>query len=205
MKEEHNAKEQLLRAGKEEFLENGFERASLRKICKKAGVTTGALYFFFENKEDLFCQIVSDTVMQMENLAKELTRSELSGEIKSSDTDKRLMEFLWVNRSQIKLLMDKSEGTRYENFKREIFEQMEKNFSLFFKKYSKLNEDKNLIRVLVEMRMRGYMELIYGDYPLEEIVRLSDMIGCYADGGFESLLRKFGNGPENEQINKQEM
>lgn len=205
MQEKYHAKEQLLKAGKEEFLEKGFEKASLRKICEKAGVTTGALYFFFENKEDLFCRIVADTIRQMENLAGELNRSELSGESGSAEADKKLIEFLWLNRSQIRLLLDKSEGTRYENFKSKIFEQMEKNFSLFFEKCSKLNEDRHLIRVLVEMRMRGYMELIYGDYSLREVMRLSEMIGCYADAGFAGLLKKYGNAPENGQMNHMEM
>ena len=39
---------------KEEFMEKGYNKASLRSICSKAGITTGALYFFFENKEDLY-------------------------------------------------------------------------------------------------------------------------------------------------------
>ena len=29
-----------------EFMEKGFLKASLRSICREAGVTTGALYFF---------------------------------------------------------------------------------------------------------------------------------------------------------------
>ena len=33
-------------------------KASLRNICKEAGVTTGALYFFFKDKEDLFAALV---------------------------------------------------------------------------------------------------------------------------------------------------
>ena len=44
----------------EEFLEKGFMKASLRSICKKAGVTTGALYFFFEDKDDLFASLVQE-------------------------------------------------------------------------------------------------------------------------------------------------
>ena len=37
-------REALLKSGKEEFLAHGFEKASLRVICKKAGLTTGAFY-----------------------------------------------------------------------------------------------------------------------------------------------------------------
>ena len=41
-------KEDLIAVAKQEFLDKGFEGASLRTICKKAGVTTGAVYFFLE-------------------------------------------------------------------------------------------------------------------------------------------------------------
>ena len=34
----------LLKSGKEQFLAHGFEKASLRTICKEAGLTTGAFY-----------------------------------------------------------------------------------------------------------------------------------------------------------------
>ena len=50
----------ILDAAKKEFLEKGFMKASLRSICKKAGVTTGALYFFFEDKDDLFASLVQE-------------------------------------------------------------------------------------------------------------------------------------------------
>lgn len=44
----------LIQCAKKEFMEKGFAGASLRGICQKAGVTTGALYFFFQDKDDLF-------------------------------------------------------------------------------------------------------------------------------------------------------
>ena len=55
---DYEKRELLISAAKEEFLEKGYNKASLRSICAKAGVTTGALYFFFENKADLFSAIV---------------------------------------------------------------------------------------------------------------------------------------------------
>lgn len=205
MKENQDTRALLMEAGKEEFLKKGFEKASLRKICEKAGVTTGAVYFFFENKEDLFHEIVAGTVKQLEALVRELTAEELGGGGSSSDSDKRIMEFLWNNSSEVQLLLEKAEGTRYEMFKHEIFSQMERNFSLFFQKYGNFKEDKNLIKVLVEMRMRGYMELIYGGYPLEEVLRLAELVGYYADGGFESLLEELKKAPQSKQNKTKDM
>ena len=62
MKDEKETKSKLLASAKAEFLEKGYINASLRSICKNAGVTTGALYFFFRDKEDLFDSLVAPTM-----------------------------------------------------------------------------------------------------------------------------------------------
>ncbi|MDR1082358.1 MAG: TetR/AcrR family transcriptional regulator, partial [Coriobacteriales bacterium] len=48
----------IIASAKKEFLENGFANASLRKIAKGAGVTTGALYQHYADKETLFKSLV---------------------------------------------------------------------------------------------------------------------------------------------------
>ena len=55
--EETRAK--LIASATEEFHRCGFESASLRRICANAGVTTGAMYFFFKNKDELFEAVIS--------------------------------------------------------------------------------------------------------------------------------------------------
>ena len=56
--ENKETRQHLLECAKREFLEKGYMKASLRNICKEAGVTTGALYFFFKDKEDLLAAAV---------------------------------------------------------------------------------------------------------------------------------------------------
>ena len=68
-KTESAVRSRLLEAGKEEFRDKGFLKASLRSICRKADVTTGALYFFFESKASLFEKIVEETVGSLEQIA----------------------------------------------------------------------------------------------------------------------------------------
>nr|MCR4866696.1 TetR/AcrR family transcriptional regulator [Lachnospiraceae bacterium] len=68
---EYKKKEMLLNAAKKEFLEKGYNKASLRNICAQAGVTTGALYFFFENKAELFAAIVDRPVNGLKELITE--------------------------------------------------------------------------------------------------------------------------------------
>ena len=52
-------KTRLLQAAAQEFYAQGFGGSSLRRICQNAQVTTGALYFFFDNKDDLFQAVIS--------------------------------------------------------------------------------------------------------------------------------------------------
>ena len=53
-------RENILLAGKKEFLKKGFHHASLRNIVKKAGVTTGAFYGYYKSKEALFDALVKE-------------------------------------------------------------------------------------------------------------------------------------------------
>ncbi len=50
----------ILSAAMQEFLEKGFKSASLRNIVKKAGVTTGAFYGYYDSKEALFEALVGE-------------------------------------------------------------------------------------------------------------------------------------------------
>lgn len=44
----------ILETALDAFIENSFKSASINKISKKAGLSAGMLYYYFENKEDLF-------------------------------------------------------------------------------------------------------------------------------------------------------
>ena len=47
-------KARILDVSKEEFSAHGFEAASYNKIIQKIGISKGSMYYYFENKEDLF-------------------------------------------------------------------------------------------------------------------------------------------------------
>lgn len=50
----------IFSAALQEFLEKGFQAASLRNIVKMAGVTTGAFYGYYKSKEELFEALVGE-------------------------------------------------------------------------------------------------------------------------------------------------
>ena len=79
----------LLSAAMEEFLEVGYEKASLKNICSKAGVTTGALYKRYKGKEDLFGALVTGLIRDMEKYM-----TSLPDEVLKSFTNRELYESL---------------------------------------------------------------------------------------------------------------
>ena len=76
MSEQNENREKLLECAKKEFLEKGFNKASLRKITSEAGLTTGAVYFFFKDKEGLFGAVVQKPLEMIESVISEHFRQD---------------------------------------------------------------------------------------------------------------------------------
>ncbi|MDR0656081.1 MAG: TetR/AcrR family transcriptional regulator, partial [Treponema sp.] len=53
-----NTIEKILKSAGAEFLQHGYAGASLRKIASAAGLTTGALYRHYADKETLYKTLV---------------------------------------------------------------------------------------------------------------------------------------------------
>ena len=57
---DHSLDDGIIHAAYSEFLAYGFQKASLHKIAEKAGVTTGAIYTRYKNKDALFVSLLQD-------------------------------------------------------------------------------------------------------------------------------------------------
>jgi AcrR family transcriptional regulator len=58
--EESVKRRQIIKGARSLFLAQGFDAASMGEIARKAGVSKGTLYVYFESKEQLFEAIVED-------------------------------------------------------------------------------------------------------------------------------------------------
>lgn len=125
MKDEKETRRKLLESAKKEFGEKGFLQASLRNICKNAGVTTGALYFFFRDKDDLFVSLVKEPLLKVYAIMQEHFQSEKDGAQKGMllnedysqdvNTALRIVHELYQHREEFLLLLTKAQGSSLEN------------------------------------------------------------------------------------------
>lgn len=126
----------MIASAKAEFMEKGYAKASLRKICAKAGVTTGAIYFFFQDKEDLFAAIVEKPAAELLKIIHDHFKEDeqvISGpdiyEYQKGDHDdiaELLIHHLYVNYDAFLLLLTKAQGTRFEHVRDQIVEMTER-------------------------------------------------------------------------------
>ena len=123
----------IMDSAREEFRTLGFEKASLKSICQRAGVTTGALYKRYAGKEELFHAVVADTVADLDAVYEERTAvpaSALSDEdlIRAWYMDEEYMlwwfRFLNERRDGFVLLLTGAEGTAYANVQHDWVEKM---------------------------------------------------------------------------------
>lgn len=185
-----NSKELIIRAGKQEFLKYGYKGASLRNICKQAGVTTGAFYFQFENKEQLLDEILRPVITYFSAMVQKSTMEEFEGESSSADGDEQMLEMLWNYKEECQILLEGTVGTAYEKVFEELQEGLRQGFLLFFGKYGISDVDEKLLDVIVRMRVESYLTIIRKEYTLEETKKLARQIGIYCDAGFEALVRQ---------------
>ncbi|MDE7178437.1 MAG: TetR/AcrR family transcriptional regulator [Lachnospiraceae bacterium] len=147
MKVEQGTRELLIGSAKKEFSEKGYMKASLRKICSEAGVTTGSLYFFFNDKEELFGALVDEPINGLfgllyrhfneedEILAQAAAYAYTDGE--HGGFPEELIRHLYDHYDAFILLIKKSQGSRYGDFLDDVTMFLEKRYFTFMSDYAK--------------------------------------------------------------------
>lgn len=151
MDNEKETKKKLLECAMKEFTEKGYMKASIRNICKEAGVTTGALYFFFKDKEDLFGNLVAETLYGLNQIIEQhfieeaiATEALSGGDISIAaltaaqgfDDDmaiaREVIRYLFKHKDVVELLLTKAQGSCYENFPDQMVDKVEEHYTRMY-------------------------------------------------------------------------
>lgn len=52
----------ILAAAEEDFLRNGFQGASIKRIAESAGIPRANVHYYYKNKTELYCEILNDII-----------------------------------------------------------------------------------------------------------------------------------------------
>ena len=56
---------QLLAVATEEFAEHGYEASSFNRIIERSGLSKGSIYYYFDDKEDLYATVLRDALQRL--------------------------------------------------------------------------------------------------------------------------------------------
>lgn len=139
-KPDHSIDPRILQSAKNEFLSKGYEKASLKNICENANITTGALYKRYKGKEDLFCAIVDETVVELKKIIEEkcaipvenLTDEQLLESWRMGESMLWWFKILNNHNENFVLLISCADGTKYSNFQHDWVELMTEKSHEYF-------------------------------------------------------------------------
>ena len=161
----------IIESAKNEFLQQGFEEASLKDICENAGVTTGALYRRYKGKEDLFSAVIEETIADFDdyvNIKKNIDPKSLDDkqlvDMWNMNEEEMLwwFKFLYERHDGFVLLLKCSTGTKYSNFKHEWVELVTEQTYLFFEEAQKRKLTNSFIsKDDLHILQSAYWETIY--------------------------------------------
>ena len=197
MEEKSNATlKKIHEAAMAEFLDKGFQGASLRQIVKNAGVTTGAFYGYFSSKEALFASIVEPHAaalmgrfMEAQTSFSELPEQEQPEHmgLESSQCVNWMVDYICDHREPVKLLLCKAEGTSY-------MVEVEVEYTLrYMDVLRRLGREvpelsQSLCHIIASGMFNGLFEIVVHDMPKEQALRDVEQFRTFYTGGWLKLM-----------------
>jgi AcrR family transcriptional regulator len=171
--------EKVKKAIRDEFLEKGYEDASIRSIGARAGMTSAGLYRHYDDKEAMFNAMVEPLVESIKAWTDRHTGRKY--DLLDSGTPKEelfgetfidlIREVILPRRDEFILLMTRSRGTKYENFVHDYVESNQREF----------------LEAIRFLKDKGYPVI---DISEEELHML---LSAYLTACFEPIIHDFDN------------
>ncbi len=188
-------------AAKREFLENGFLKASMRKIGQKANMTQAGLYRHYASKEAMFEAIVEPAIKEMQLWQIHHTQSKfaalkkVNGEAELfSGTDVDLMrDVIYKYKDEFRMILVCSQGTKYEHFiddlvRLEQIEMMEALAVLKEKGFNIHEMSDEEMHILLSAYTTALFEPLVHDWPIEKAIHSLSVVEEFFMPGWKKIM-----------------
>lgn len=201
-KREAGITENLLRYAKEEFLEKGFQNASLREIAEKAGTSTGAIYIRYPDKSALFDALVAPVAdgLKARFCAAQDEHFDLIAQEKTATSQELssgylyyFLDYIYDHFEAFKLLICCSDGTGYQNFLHELVQLETEQSSRYYEELRKLGKlegevNAEVQHMLTSAYFAAVFEVVAHDMPKEKALTYVGQISKFFNAGWDSLI-----------------
>ena len=192
----------ILTVAKKEFLDKGYPKASLRHIAKNAGVTTGALYGYFKNKESLFDCLVGECYARIQEMYRNILKNFQSlpsdqqlchMEDYTVKSAKEMLNYVYDHYDEFKLIICRSEGTKYVNLVHEMAQLDLDATHAFAKTTHQVGVDTKFVHPILEHLLTSgmfttFFEFIAHDIPRNEAMDMSVQLIAFYSAGWKRIM-----------------
>lgn len=201
-KKDELAIDKILECAKSEFIEKGFEGASMRSIAERAGYTTRMLYGRFADKEELFRALVKEPADTLYFYYKGVQDefADLSADKQYSDmhvyVDHKvdgMLDIVYGNLDAFKLIVCKSKGCEYERFVDKLIGIETENTVRFINDlsgagYHVKNVRADLSHMLATALFNGMFEVVEHDLSKAEARKYIKQLQYFFNAGWDKIL-----------------
>ena len=192
----------IMEHGRQEFLECGYERASMRSIARKAEVTTGAIYGYFPGKEALFEALIGDAT---EGLFRQYQQrhDEFAGLPADDQAGKleeitevyiiQMVDYIYDHLEAFKLLFCSSPKGYVESYLKQFVELEEESCWNFLRTmetlgYEVMELDDTLVHILSRSFFQQLEAFILHDVPRAKARAYTIVLGRFQHAGWLRIV-----------------
>jgi len=189
----------IMAAARQEFLEMGFEKASMRGIADRCSMTAAGIYRHCIDKEDLFYQVVTpahDRLMGWAGSHRERYENSLKSKEAMSWNDSyidMMREIVYPNMEDYYLLIARSKGTKYENYLHDLTGIAQTKILEFMKDLKDNGGKVNLIpesqlHILLTAYVTALFEPVMHNYDIREAMQALNVLEGFFTPGWKRLM-----------------
>ena len=192
--------EKIIAAAKKEFLTYGFTDASMRRIAAAAGMSASGLYKHFASKEEMFSALVEPAYQGLLALFRQEAGDQEqfigTGDLSVWETGqdaKLAVAYIYDHLDAFRLIICRSQGTKYESFLHDLA-VLEEEMTLSFMKNLKKqgvsinNFSEKELHLLTTANVNAVFQTVEHDFTRDEAMHYADTLDRFFSKGWKEFF-----------------
>ena len=192
--------EKIIAAAKKEFLTYGFTDASMRRIAAAAGMSASGLYKHFASKEEMFSALVDPAYQGLLALFRQEAGDQEqfigTGDLSVWETGqdaKLAAAYIYDHLDAFRLIICRSQGTKYESFLHDLA-VLEEEMTLSFMKNLKKqgvsinNFSEKELHLLTTANVNAVFQTVEHDFTRDEAMHYADTLDRFFSKGWKEFF-----------------
>ncbi|MCR5103308.1 MAG: TetR/AcrR family transcriptional regulator [Eubacterium sp.] len=202
MKDKEATRQRILEMGKKAFIEKGYEGAYLRDIAKDAGVTTGAFYGHYKDKDALFVDLVRPV---LDGLKEELSKIQQEYQVIDNKVLKKnpmillsaddVIDYVYDHLDEVMLILKSADKTSLVNWQEELFKEGVAEAEEYQRKWKEAGIlrdelDAEFISIITASYFKNIIEAVSRGFDRDKTKKFVNLLSIYHTGGLQTLARQ---------------